>query len=312
MQETLGYNAARSATIRRPCPFSVFPKERVRTADRVVRFPPAWPPALDHHADMDEATAFLLILERTTPSAPTACAEWTAHELVAHLTAGAAEMADLIEGVTTGRCDRATKDFATREAPYVAMADDALRDRLVVEAIRLDIAVEALDRAVPVLTVPFAGRRLGAHELTVHGRSEAALHRWDLAGDDDTSEELLRQPELTAHAVGVLNTMLDASAEAVALRAAAVGITDLHARFAAPGQSDVVLVVDRAGARLELDEQRAPWTAQADPATRLLALWGRKSATRPVHWNSDLPGAGPLASFLWGTATPVTALSEIR
>jgi hypothetical protein len=162
------------------------------------------------------------------------------------------------------------------------------------------------------LTVPFAGRRLDANELTMHGRSEAALHRWDLAGDDDTSEELLRQPELTVHAVSVLNTMLDASAEAVAARAAAAGITDLRARFAAPGQSDVVLVVDRTGARLELDEQRAPWTAQAEPATRLLALWGRKSATRPVRWNPELPGAGPLGAFLWGAATPVTALSETR
>ncbi|HEY5024512.1 MAG TPA: maleylpyruvate isomerase N-terminal domain-containing protein [Acidimicrobiales bacterium] len=250
---------------------------------------------------MDEATAFLSTLQNTAPTAPTACAGWTAHQLVAHLTAGAAEMAGLTEAVTSGRGEGATTDFAAREAPYVAMADDELRTRLVVEAIRLSSAIEELDTASTGLTVPFAGRRLDSGALTMHGRSEAALHRWDLAGDDDLSQELLSQPALTVHAVKVLNTMLDASAEAVAKRAAAAGITTLRATFAAPGHPDVVLVVDGARARLDLGECPTPWCATADPATRLLALWGRRSGGRRVIWNAEEPAAHPLALFLWGS-----------
>jgi Mycothiol maleylpyruvate isomerase N-terminal domain len=231
---------------------------------------------------MDEATALLMTLDHTPPTAPTACPGWTAHHLVAHLSAGAAEMATLTESVTKRRGERRTEDFATREAPYVAMADEELRTRLGAEAIRLAAAVEALATAVPALTVPFAGRHLGAEELTMHARSEAALHRWDLAGDDDVSQDLLRQPELIVHAVGVLNTMLDGSPESVPQRAAAAGLGATRAAFAAPGHIDVVLVVERGVARLELDGPRTRWTARADPATRLLALWGRQSPTRAI------------------------------
>ena len=138
----------------------------------------------------------------------------------------------------------------------------------------------------------------------MHGRSEAALHRWDLAGDDETSEELLRQPELTVHAVGVLNTMLEASQESVTVRTTAAAITELRANFAAPGHMDVVLVVDGAGARLELDEPWARCSASAEPATRLLALWGRRSSARPIAWNTEDAAAGPLAAFLWAGASP--------
>jgi hypothetical protein len=268
---------------------------------------------------MDEATAFLTTLDRTAPRAPTACAGWTAHELVAHLTAGAAEMAELTEAVTSGHAERATRDFSAREAPYAALADDDLRARLVVEAIRLSTAIDALDLGEAPRTVPFAGRRLSAGELVMHGRSEAALHRWDLAGDDDVSAELLAQPELTAHAVEVLNTMLETSPEAVTTRTTAAAITKMRARFAAPPHMDVVLVVDDAGARLELDEPRAPWCASADPAIRLLALWGRRSPTRAVRWSGDDSTAGALATFLWGVGPGperlrplVTTLSEIR
>jgi len=269
---------------------------------------------------MDEATAFLSTLQSTAPTAPTACTGWTAHELVAHLTAGAAEMATLTESVTSGRGDRATTDIAAREAPYVAMPDDDLRARLVVEATRLSAAIEVLQTTGQ--TVSFAGRRLDSRALTMHGRSEAALHRWDVTGDDEVSQDLLRQPELTVHALEVLNNMLEASPEAVTRRGAAAGITDLRANFGAPGQPDAVLVVDGARARLELDEPRARCCAAADAATRLLALWGRRSATRLITWDAHERATGhALATFLWGVEpatspmgppTRPTALSETR
>ena len=281
-------------------------------AHRLVRFPPDPAARRRHHDAMDEATAFLTTLDATAPTAPTACTGWTAHELVAHLTAGAVEMAELTEAAATGRGERATRDLPGREAPFVAMDDDALRARLVTEALRLGDAVEAL-AAIPGLTVDFSGRRVRAGDVTMHGRSEAALHRWDLAGDDDVSEELLAQPELTVHAVEVLNTMLQGAPEAVTARTTAAAITELRAGFAAPGQMDVVLVVDGAGARLELEEPRAGCCAGASPTTRLLALWGRRSPARTITWNTDDRSAGALAAFLWaGARAAPISVSETR
>lgn len=250
---------------------------------------------------MDETTALITTLEATDATARTACEGWTAHELVAHLAAGATEMAALTEDAVAGRPSRATRELADREAPFVALEDSVLRDRLVVAALRLGAAIEALQAAGPAAVVRFAGGSLTAADLTMHGRSEAALHRWDIAGDDDISVELLAQPELTAHAVTVMSTMPGAALESVARRAAAAGITPGRSTFGAPGQPDVVLLSDAAGARLELAEPSASPTATADPATRLLALWGRRSSLGAIRWNDDGPEAHRLEGLLWAT-----------
>ena len=173
---------------------------------------------------MDEATALLLALEATPPHAPTACADWTAHDLVAHLAAGAAEMAALIEATLAGQPERPTAGFEERERPSPPWTSVGPAQRLFVEALRLNAAVEALDRAGDGCTVAFAGRRLDPAALSLHGRSEAALHRWDLVGDDEVGRELLGQAELTAHALTVLNAM--EVAEGVTTRAAVAGVED--------------------------------------------------------------------------------------
>jgi len=53
----------------------------------------------------------------------------------------------------------------------------------------------------------FTGRSFTVAQLSTYSRSEAALHRWDVAGDDDLSDRLLTQAELTRHAVDVLNSL---------------------------------------------------------------------------------------------------------
>jgi len=248
---------------------------------------------------MTEAMALVATLECTPPGAPTACAGWTCHHLTAHLAAGAAEMADLVETSLSGGGERSTKAFGEREAPYLALADDDLRNRLFSEAIRLNLAVEQLRSLGSQRTVPFAGKRLTASQLDLHGRCEAAVHRWDLTGDDEVSSELLSAPELTVHAVSVLNEMLEGSREAVAARVPATGTGPFRASFAAPDVADVVLVVDHDGARLEMDDSSGPPTAVSDGATRLLALWGRRSSTHRITWCDDDPRSRRLAAFLW-------------
>lgn len=252
---------------------------------------------------MDEAAALFDTLQVTAPDAPTACAGWTAHHLTAHLAAGAAEMAALIEDVLAARPSRETRDLADREAPFVALDDATLRDRLVSEALRLDAAVAALQATGRDAAVRFSGQRLTAADLSMHGRSEAALHRWDLAGDDEISAELLRQPELTAHAVTVLTAMPPGAAESLARRALAVRLTEMTATFGSPGQPDVVVIRDARGTRLQLADPVASPTASADPATRLLALWGRRPRAGVIRWSDDAAAAEQLRSLLWGHLT---------
>jgi hypothetical protein len=59
----------------------------------------------------------------------------------------------------------------------------------------------------PDVTVPFTGWDMTAAEMVMHGRSELSLHRWDLIGSDQTSMQLLAQPELFAHGTKVLAHM---------------------------------------------------------------------------------------------------------
>jgi hypothetical protein len=267
--------------------------------DRRVGKAPVGSGRAAHDPAMDETAAFLATLDAAAPDAPTACAGWTAHELVAHLAAGAAELAQLTENAVDGRPARSTRALADREAPFVVLDDDVLRGRLVDEALRLGAAVERLRARGPDAGVPFAGRTMTVAALDLHGRSECAVHRWDLVGTDDASRELLAQPDLTAHAVTVLSTMVDGSAESVASRAGAL-VAPVRAAFASPGQPDVVLETGDGGtvARLELAEPcRAP-AATADAATRLLALWGRRSCVGPITWDDDGPGCDALRALL--------------
>jgi uncharacterized protein (TIGR03083 family) len=251
---------------------------------------------------VDEATALLLTLACTPADAPTACRGWTAHDLVAHLAAGAAEMAGHAERALTGQKAEPTASFARREAPFVALEDEELRGRLVSEALRLNAATEALARSGA--SAEFSGRRMTATDIEMHGRAEAALHRWDLAGDDDVGQDLLAAPELTEHAVTALNTLVSGSAELPATRARAAGLEGGNVRvaFGASGQRDVVLVVDGGGARLEWADAGSAPTVTADAATRLLALWGRRSPDRALVWHADDDTARRFEAFLWAPA----------
>lgn len=251
----------------------------------------------------EEADQLFTTLLATAPDAPTACEGWTAHHLAAHLAAGAEEMAALTEDALAGRPGRPTRGFAEREAPYVALDDEALRARLVTEALRLDAALGALEQedgagAGSRGAVAFTGWQMTAADLRMHGRSEAALHRWDLVGDDEVGAELLGQPELTAHATKVVAAMPEGSPEALGRRARAAGLGPTPLTFASPGRPDVVVRADAGGVRLELADPVASPTASADPATRLLALWGRRGGGK-VRW-AEGSEADQLGALLWG------------
>jgi uncharacterized protein (TIGR03083 family) len=256
---------------------------------------------------LHEAKAFLAALEEVAPSSPTASAGWTAHDIVAHLAAGSKEAADLIEEELGGQPPRPTRSFSEREPPFRALPDGELRAALVTQFRRKAEAVDALAELGEDATFGFTGTTMTAAQSSTHGRSETALHRWDMVGDDDVSTELLGRPELTCHAVAVLNAM-PILAESPGARVARAGGRPLRIVLRATSQPDIVLAAESAApASFDiLDHAAADGDALvvSDPAHRLLIIWGRRSSRRPVTIDTDPASSQLVSSILWPAAVP--------
>jgi uncharacterized protein YndB with AHSA1/START domain len=205
----------------------------------------------------------------------------------------------------TGQPPRPTRAFEEREPPFRALPDDELRAAWATQARRKTEAVEALAVLGGGATVDFTGTAMTAARLSTHSRSEAAVHRWDIAGDDAVSDELLAQPELTAHAVSVLNAM-PILLESSRARMTHAALLPLSVVLRAPGHPDVALGADADGnARFELVEggtADGDPIVESDPAHRLLIIWGRRSSTRPVRIDSDPTTTEAIKDVLWPDA----------
>jgi hypothetical protein len=254
-----------------------------------------------YESSADEVGELVSTLFATPAHRLTACRGWTAHELVAHLAAGAAEEADLIESHLTRAPERPTRTHEAREQPYRALPDPELRDRLVEHAGRLTALIDELHTADPTGAVPFTGRAMTAADFVMHSRSECALHRWDLVGRDDVGWAMLGNPALTVHAVDVLmsmSTLPEAPANRLGARAEP-GTARLVLR-SAPHDDVVITVTDGTlGMTLEPISDTAP-AAELEAATRLLALWGRREPSAPVDVCADGEHRGMLETlFGW-------------
>lgn len=253
------------------------------------------------HPAPNPVDAFIATLEATRPDAPTACVLWTAHEVTAHLAAALEETAELVEDVLTDQPNRPTRGFDEREAPYRALPDDELRTTLPQMVTRAMTALTALSGRGPDASFEFFGRPFTAAQLQTHAGSEFSLHRWDICGDDPIGDELLSAPEVTAHAVDVLNTlpMLD---ETPAKRVARGGLTNATVVLRSPGQPDVALISDDDGARFALSDG-APLAGdvvlETDAVNRLLTLWGRFSSNRPITATGDATVLSAATDTLW-------------
>lgn len=229
-----------------------------------------------------ENLRFLEALDTVAPSAPTACTEWTVHDLTAHIAAGADEMTLLFEAFMEGRPIPAARPFAEREAPYRAMDDAALRRHAEVAVARSTRTILAAIATDPDIAISMGSGPMRGETFLMHGRSELAIHRWDLAGDDDVSLELLSQPELTEHAVGMMG-------QALLLRGCASNtMRPLDVRLRAAGQPDIVARRSPEGASLAFADPDASPAIHTDAAARLLFVWGRRPADRS-RLRSDLP-----------------------
>jgi uncharacterized protein (TIGR03083 family) len=234
----------------------------------------------------DETAAFIKTLLEAAPDQLTACQGWTAHEIVAHLAAGSAEIADLIDGHLAGKPATPTRRFEERERPYRELDHRVLLERLISEATRATSARTRLAQH-PEDAVAFTGRLMRAGEFSMHSRSECVLHRWDLVGRDDIGWLMLSQPDLCVHAVKIL-TEMPALAETPANRLLTSGWPgqDFEILLRSGDNDDLVISQHQGRTNLRLEAQRDRRVdVDLDSSARLLALWGRREQSTPIRVN---------------------------
>ena len=231
-----------------------------------------------------EAAAFLDALDSIPPGTVSACEGWTAHEITAHLAAGAAEVSRHLDPFLQGEAVPATRSFAEREAPYRAMDDPALRQRLDTEQQQMRSLIDQVLALHLDAVIPWTGRQMPVAKFAPHMASEFAIHRWDLAGD--VGDDLLDRPGLLEHAIGVLGPLLlrrGADRDPSPQR-------DFAVRLRCDGQPDVRVSVKAGDAIITLHDNQGgdePWM-ECDPAARLLVIWGRRPDRR-TQLSSHMP-----------------------
>jgi hypothetical protein len=224
-----------------------------------------------------EAEAFLAAVDATAPEAVSACDGWTTHEIAAHVAGIAVEVVRHLEPFLRGDPVPKTRSFEEREAPLQQLAHGALLDRLDQEEQRMRrVLAEVLDKE-PDAVIPWTGRQMAVEKFIPHLRNEHALHRWDIAGDDELSHRLLGSNDLVDHSVGELGRILlvagrthDPDPDA-----------DFGVRLRSPGQRDLRVAVEEGTAAIRWadDDADEPWV-DVDAAARHVVIWGRRPDDR--------------------------------
>jgi hypothetical protein len=224
-----------------------------------------------------EADAFLAAIDATAPDAVSACPGWTTHEIAAHVTGIAIEVVRHLEPYLQGDPVPRTRSFEEREAPLQAMPHRRLLSRLDGEELRMRrVVTDVLDRE-PTAVIPWTGRRMAVAKFVPHLRNEHALHRWDVAGDDQASLRLLGSDDLLDHSVGELGRILLAAGRQHDPNPDA----DFHVRLRSDGHRDLCVVVAGETATLAwADDGAEEPSVDLDAAARHLFIWGRRPDDR--------------------------------
>jgi hypothetical protein len=224
-----------------------------------------------------EADAFLTTIGQTAPEAVSACDGWTTHEIAAHVTGIAVEVIRHLEPYLHGDPVPRTRSFEEREAPLQATGHVALLSRLDAEEERMRRLVDEVLSREPDAVIPWTGRRMAVAKFIPHLRNEHALHRWDIAGDDETSRQILGDMDLVDHSVGELGRILLAAGR----RHDPDPDREFHVRLRAEGQPDLRVVVENGDAALAWagDDADEP-AVDFDDGARQLFIWGRRPDRR--------------------------------
>ncbi|WP_433360128.1 maleylpyruvate isomerase N-terminal domain-containing protein [Actinoplanes sp. CA-142083] len=226
-----------------------------------------------------EFEVFLEALHGVPPRGLTACDGWTAHEVVAHLASGADLLAEQARAHLDGTPAPVVDDWAVRDLPYQAMDDRLLRRRLETGEREMTELLAHFAAADPAAVIPGLGWGMPVGEIVLHMRQEFAVHRWDLTGDDARADEVLARPELLGHSVRMLQDSLLAKDG-----------DDFSARIRSPRQPDLLVEMRDGKGHLALVDPDDSPALEADPAARLLLLWGRRPSD-PRRVRSDLSPA---------------------
>jgi uncharacterized protein (TIGR03083 family) len=216
----------------------------------------------------DSFIAFVAAMRSVEPDAPTQCAGWTVHELIAHVAAGSAEIADLVEREVAGSPTRATRGFEEREAPYRQMTPARLRRAFFDQSLRAAVAVDRLSKAGESRRVTFTGAHLDARTLLLHIESELVLHRWDIVGDDPAAIAALSEGRFAVHAATTVAAM---TPNVFPPRVGDGGTIVLRA----PGAPDIAVTGGSTTTIALADPDDPAPVVQCHPAARTLMLWGR-------------------------------------
>jgi hypothetical protein len=180
------------------------------------------------------------------------------------------------------------------------MNDPDVRQALLKIVERAGAALEAL--AAKGVAVPFFERNWTAEEMQVHAGNEFAVHRWDLIGDDELTDEYLAPLHVTESAIKTLNT-LKVLKEGPTFRAERAGLTNIRVVLRCPDQPDVALDVTPAGfAALELSRCEpfdGDVLVETDTTNRVLTLWGRRSSARKITITGDPALLPTVTATLW-------------
>lgn len=224
-----------------------------------------------------EADAFLATLNVAAPDAVSACQGWTTHEIAAHVAGIATEVTRHLEPYLQGEPVPKTRSFEEREAPLQALGHADLLRRLDSEEAQMRrLVAEVLDRE-PEAVIPWTGRHMAVAKFVPHLRNEHALHRWDVAGDDDISRQLLGGDDLVDHSVRELGRILLIAGR----KHDPDPDTDFRVRLRSDGHRDLRVLVHAGIAALAWADDSAdePWV-DIDPVARHVFIWGRRPDRR--------------------------------
>jgi hypothetical protein len=219
-----------------------------------------------------EAEEFLTALQDLSPHALTACPEWTVHDVGAHLAGAYEEVTRHVQAYAAGTPLTSTRGFEEREAPFKELGAAELLRTVDREEERMRVEIRSVLGAEPEATLWWTGRWMRVDAFLSHLRSECAIHRWDMYGDDETSMRLLRQYDLFKHAVTAIGPR--------PLCARGIGrygseLSGLSARLRTDGLPDLRIELADSVPTMDLVEPADRPTISGDQAARLLFLWGR-------------------------------------
>jgi uncharacterized protein (TIGR03083 family) len=220
-----------------------------------------------------ELTELLAALDKVEPEALTSCPGWTAHHIAAHICGNYEEIEQHVGAFEEGRPLERTRTWEEREQPLRELDHAMLIRRIEDRAAAVAAVIGRVLDEQPEAELTWTGRTVRVAGFPTHLRSENALHRWDLMGDDETSHELLGQQDLLVHAVSFIGLPLLSRG-----LAPGAGPEPFLARMRSEGRDDLIVEASEGSAHLSVAPPQGSPTIHGDPAARLLLLWGRKPA----------------------------------